>query len=138
MDDGKLVPDSVVIGMIDNALNVHSGIRGVIFDGFPRTITQAEALDSLLASRESVIKKVIILDVNEEELSKRLEKRGEQSGRSDDTAQTISKRITEYKLKTQPVALFYENQGKTTHIEGIGNVDDIYTTICTAIDAAIL
>ncbi len=133
MDEGKLVPDIIVIGMIDNALNVHSGIKGVIFDGFPRTITQAEALDSLLLSRDSYIKKVIILNVEEVELAARLLKRGEHSGRSDDNLTTINKRINEYKNKTAPVASYYELQNKVTHIVGLGNVDDIFTNICNAV-----
>jgi Adenylate kinase (EC 2.7.4.3) len=134
IDNGKLVPDEVVIGMINNAMNVHSGIKGLIFDGFPRTIQQAEALDMLLINRDTEIHKVILLEVEESELIKRLVKRGEQSGRSDDNAETIQKRIVEYKLKTEPVAAYYKTQNKVVLINGIGNIDDIYTNICNAID----
>lgn len=136
MDKGHLVPDEVVIGMINNALNVHSSIKGVIFDGFPRTLPQAEALDKLLEKRNDAIKKVIFLEVEEEELINRLTKRGEVSGRSDDNRETIQKRIVEYRTKTEPVGAYYDTQCKLARIPGIGNVDDIFSSICKVLDEA--
>ena len=102
MDKGQLVPDEVVIGMIDSSLDKHTDAKGFLFDGFPRTVAQAEALDKLLSLKKTAISKVIALDVLEEELVKRLLKRGETSGRSDDTNEAvIRKRFLVYKTETR-------------------------------------
>ncbi|HVG42806.1 MAG TPA: adenylate kinase [Chitinophagaceae bacterium] len=127
MDKGQLVPDEVVIGMIDSSLAHHQGALGFLFDGFPRTVAQAEALDKLLALRKTSICKVIALEVTEEELVRRLLLRGETSGRSDDNSEeVIRKRFTVYKNETEPVASYYEAQDKLKKINGIGTVDEIF------------
>lgn len=136
MDEGTLVPDEVVIGMISNKLDANKDAKGFIFDGFPRTVAQAEALDSLLESKESAISGMIALEVTDAELEQRLLKRGESSGRPDDAnPEVIRKRIKEYNDKTAPVAGFYKNQNKFTSINGIGAVEDIFASINAVIDA---
>ena len=135
MDKGQLVPDEVVIGMIGSCVDKHSEAKGFLFDGFPRTIAQAEALDNLLSLKKTSITKVIALDVIEEELVKRLVKRGETSGRSDDTnEEVIRKRFLVYKNETEPVADYYKQQGKFEAIKGIGTVEEIFDAIVTVID----
>lgn len=129
MDEGQLVPDEVVIGMIDSKLNEHPDARGIIFDGFPRTVAQAKSLDKLLELRSTEIHTLIALDVPDEELKKRLLQRGIDSGRSDDNEATILKRIVEYKNKTKPVADYYDAQDKLEHVKGVGTVDTIFKAI---------
>jgi adenylate kinase len=135
MDEGKLVPDAVVIGMISNKLDANKDAEGFIFDGFPRTVAQAEALDSLLESKDSSISGMIALEVNDDELERRLLERGKKSGRPDDAnPEVIRKRIKEYNDKTAPVAGFYKNQDKFKSINGIGSIDQIYDAIDTVIE----
>ena len=130
MDEGQLVPDAVVIGMISNKLDANKDAQGFIFDGFPRTVAQAEALDELLASKGSAISGMIALEVNDQELEQRLLKRGETSGRPDDAnPEVIRKRIKEYNDKTAPVAGFYQKKNKFTSINGIGSIDGIFESI---------
>lgn len=130
MDEGQLVPDEVVIGMISNMLDESKDANGFIFDGFPRTVAQAEALDNLLESRQKSISGMIALIVDEEELEKRLLSRGKESGRPDDANQEIiRKRIQEYKSKTTPVANYYDNQGKLQSIKGVGSIEEIAESI---------
>jgi adenylate kinase len=130
MDDGKLVPDAVVIGMISNKLDANKDVKGFIFDGFPRTVAQAEALDTLLASKNSAISGMIALEVDDDELERRLLLRGKDSGRPDDAnPEVIRKRIKEYNDKTAPVAGFYKGQDKFTSINGVGSVDEIFAQI---------
>jgi adenylate kinase len=134
MDEGTLVPDEVVIGMISNKLDANKDAKGFIFDGFPRTVAQAEALDSLLESKNSAISGMIALEVTDSELEQRLLLRGKSSGRPDDAnPEVIRKRIKEYNDKTAPVAGFYKNQNKFTSINGIGAVEDIFKSICDVI-----
>jgi adenylate kinase len=134
MDEGVLVPDSVVIGMISNKLDANKDAKGFIFDGFPRTVAQAEALDELLESKDSEISGMIALEVTDVELEQRLLLRGKSSGRPDDAnPEVIRKRIKEYNDKTAPVAGFYKNQNKFTSINGIGAVEDIFESICDVI-----
>ncbi|MDB5128773.1 adenylate kinase [Mucilaginibacter sp.] len=134
MDEGILVPDSVVIGMISNKLDANKDAKGFIFDGFPRTVAQAEALDELLESKDSEISGMIALEVTDVELEQRLLLRGKSSGRPDDAnPEVIRKRIKEYNDKTAPVAGFYKNQNKFTSINGIGAVEDIFESICDVI-----
>ncbi|HEU4575356.1 MAG TPA: adenylate kinase [Chitinophagaceae bacterium] len=136
MDKGQLVPDEVVIGMIDSSLEHHKGAIGFLFDGFPRTVAQAEALDKLLALKKSSIHVVLALEVGEQELVNRLLNRGKTSGRSDDTDETvIRKRLTVYNNETAPVAEYYKKTGKLQSIKGEGSVDDIFASLCGAIDA---
>jgi adenylate kinase len=135
MDEGILVPDEVVIGMISNKLDSNKDANGFIFDGFPRTVAQAEALDELLKSKSSAISGMIALVVNDDELEKRLLNRGKDSGRPDDAnPEVIRKRIVEYNSKTAPVANYYKDQNKFTSINGIGTVDEIFTSICNVVD----
>ena len=135
MDKGQLVPDEVVIGMIDSCIEKHHHAKGFLFDGFPRTVAQAEALDKLLALKKTSITKVIALDVVEEELIKRLVKRGETSGRSDDTnEEVIRRRFAVYKDETEPVADYYKQQQKFETITGIGTVDEIFKAVSTLIE----
>ena len=130
MDDGKLVPDEVVIGMISNKLKENPDANGFIFDGFPRTVAQAEALDTLLQHHNEHISGMISLEVGDEELEKRLLLRGKDSGRADDAnPEVIRKRIAEYKSKTTPVANFYSEQGKLNTVYGIGSIDEIFSNI---------
>jgi adenylate kinase len=138
MDKGQLVPNEVVIGMIDSSLEKHQGAKGFLFDGFPRTVAQAEALDKLLSLKKTSINKVIALEVVEEELIKRLVKRGETSGRSDDTnEEVIRKRFAVYKDETEPVADYYKQQQKFEVIRGLGTIDEIFKAIDTLIEAEI-
>ncbi len=135
MDKGQLVPDEVVIGMISSALDANPTAKGFLFDGFPRTSAQAEALDNLLALKDTGINVMLALDVTEEELVKRLLKRGETSGRSDDTNEVVIRaRITEYHNKTAVVADYYKQFDKVVMVKGEGTVDDIFTALCTEID----
>ncbi|MGN6401679.1 MAG: adenylate kinase [Flavisolibacter sp.] len=135
MDKGQLVPDEVVIGMIDSSLEKHADARGFLFDGFPRTIAQAEALDKLLSLKKTGICKVLALEVTEDELVKRLVKRGETSGRSDDTnEEVIRRRFSVYKNETEPVAEYYAAQDKLERLHGEGTVDEIFEKISTCIE----
>ncbi|MFK7905807.1 MAG: adenylate kinase [Chitinophagales bacterium] len=136
MDAGNLVPDEVVIGMIRNKLDARAGeVEGFIFDGFPRTVAQAEALDALLVERDLKIDVLLSLKVSEEELVKRLLERGATSGRADDTNEGIIRnRVVEYETKTAPVADFYAEQGKLIILNGIGSIEDISEALCKEID----
>ncbi len=130
MDKGLLVPDEVVIGMIEHKLEAHQGGPGFIFDGFPRTIAQAAALDRLLEQHQTCITAMIALVVDEEELTRRLLLRGQTSGRSDDQDEAlIRRRVVEYNEKTAPVAGYYQQQSKFKAIDGIGDVAFIFDQI---------
>jgi adenylate kinase len=138
MDKGQLVPDEVVIGMISSALEENPDIKGFLFDGFPRTSAQAQALDNLLDLKKSAIGVMLALDVSEEELVTRLLKRGETSGRSDDNnEQVIRARITEYHNKTAPVADYYKKYNKVVLIKGEGTIEEIFDDLCKEIDSRI-
>lgn len=136
MDRGILVPDEVVIGMISSALSNNKDAKGFLFDGFPRTQAQAEALDKLLWFNLTEINVVIALEVSEEELVKRLLNRGLTSGRPDDAnEQVVRERIVEYKRKTSIVADYYQSFKKLVTVKGEGTVDEIFDAICKEIDA---
>ncbi len=136
MDKGELVPDSVVIGMIGNKVKANPEAKGFIFDGFPRTVAQAEALDTLLTDNNTAISGMISLEVGEEELVGRLLNRGETSGRADDKDESIIRnRIDVYNKTTTPVAAFYKAQDKLNTVEGVGSVEEIFGTISTVIDS---
>ena len=136
MDKGQLVPDEVVIGMISYALDDNPGANGFLFDGFPRTSAQAQALDKLLELKHTSINVMLALDVTEEELVKRLVKRGETSGRTDDNnEQVIRTRIIEYNKKTSPVAEYYKKANKVVMIKGEGTVEEIFAGLTKEIDA---
>ena len=135
MDKGQLVPDEVVIGMISSALDSNPDAVGFLFDGFPRTSNQAEALDNLLEQKNYFIKVMLALDVSEQELVKRLVKRGETSGRPDDSnEQVIRTRIQEYHKKTSPVADYYKKQNKVILVKGEGSVENIFNILTKEID----
>ena len=135
MDNGILVPDEVVIGMISSALEANPRIKGFLFDGFPRTYAQAEALDKLLALHKTNIALVLALEVGEEELVKRLLNRGLTSGRPDDVNElVIRERIIEYERKTTVVADYYREEDKVVSIAGEGSVEAIFDALCHAID----
>lgn len=130
MDNGKLVPDEVVIGMVDDFLNANTDAKGFIFDGFPRTVAQAEALDQLLKQHDTQINCMVMLDVPEQELIRRILERGKTSGRADDqNEEKINTRIQEYLSKTLPVADFYEKQDKMAKINGVGSIEQIFDSI---------
>ncbi len=136
MDSGQLVPDSVVIGMIRSALRNNPDAEGFLFDGFPRTVAQSEALDELLAENHSEINAVLALEVSEDELIARLLNRGKTSGRSDDVnEQIIRARITEYENKTSPVAEYYDQFEKVVRLKGEGDVESIFEALCNEIEA---
>jgi len=135
MDKGQLVPDEVVIGMIDAAVTNNPQASGFLFDGFPRTKAQSEALDELLSKKGAAIDVVLALDVTEGELIKRLLNRGLTSGRSDDTKEEVIRaRIAEYHNKTSAVADYYKQFGKVVFIKGEGTVDEIFDALRTEID----
>lgn len=136
IDKGQLIPDEL---MVDILASVYDSFgkehKGVIFDGFPRTIPQAEALKTMLAERGHGIAAMIELDVPEDELMKRLLLRGQQSGRSDDNAETIQKRLTVYHNQTAPLIDWYAKEGLHHHIDGLGDLDRISSDIFAVIDA---
>jgi len=135
MSKGQLVPDEVVIEMISSALDNNPKAHGFLFDGFPRTTAQAEALDKLLAQKGTSIAIVLALQVSENELTKRLLNRGLSSGRSDDAdEEVIRSRYTEYEKKTAAVADYYKKYGKVIYIKGEGDVDEIFISLCKEID----
>lgn len=131
---GQLVPDEVVIGMLANVLDSKNDVAGVIFDGFPRTIAQGQALEKILKERGEEISVVVNLDVEEPELIDRLIKRGQLSGRSDDNLETIKSRLDVYKNQTSPLKEYYMQSGKLSTIKGMGTVDDIFARIAEAVD----
>lgn len=135
IDKGQLVPDEVVIGMVDSYFDLHKDARGFLFDGFPRTVAQARALDRLLELKKTSISAVLALEVNEEELVKRLLNRGKTSGRSDDTDESvIRKRFSVYTEETSPVAEHYRKARKFHPIEGVGSVDIIFARLSEVIE----
>ena len=135
MDKGQLVPDEVVIGMISSALDNNPHAKGFLFDGFPRTVAQAEALDNLLKLKDTQINAMISLLVSEEELVKRLLNRGLTSGRSDDTNEEIIRaRIVEYRNKTSVVADYYKQFEKLAEIKGEGSIDEIFEALQNEIE----
>ena len=135
MDHGKLVPDEIVIGMVEDKIKSTTDSNGFIFDGFPRTVPQAESLDSLLESVNSAISVMVMLEVDEEELKVRLRNRAKVSGRTDDQdEEKIKTRILEYREKTLPVAAFYKSQNKLVAIDGVGSIETIFGNISNVLD----
>lgn len=135
MDKGQLVPDEVVIGMISTALEANPTAKGFLFDGFPRTEAQSEALDKLLLLKKTSIGVMLALQVTEDELVKRLLNRGLTSGRSDDTNEEVIKaRIREYETKTAVVADYYRKFDKVVEVKGEGSVEEIFGALCGEID----
>lgn len=135
MDEGNLVPDEVVIGMVDETIKENEGVKGFIFDGFPRTVTQASALDHLLEEKGNPITGMVALDVPEDELVKRIKNRGKTSGRVDDQEdRKIQNRIQVYKDETLPVANYYGKKGRYVQISGVGEIEEIFDQICEKIE----
>lgn len=134
ISEGNLVPDAITIAMLEEEINKNTQAKGFIFDGFPRTVAQAEALDAFLASINSQITGVLALDVTEDELKQRIAKRQEVSGRADDAADKLTKRIEEYFHKTIHVLPYYEKQNKLSRVNGIGDIDAIFQSLTEIID----
>lgn len=135
MDKGELVPDSVVIGMIESKLDQNPEAKGFIFDGFPRTTAQAKALDELLSRKKTTINLMLALEVEKDELVRRLQGRGKISGRADDQdINIIENRINVYNRETAPVIDYYNNQGKFRAVQGMGSIEEIFGRLCDAID----
>ncbi|MBT8190989.1 MAG: adenylate kinase [Saprospiraceae bacterium] len=134
MDAGKLVPDEVTIGMLENRVNETNNQKGYILDGFPRTINQSEALDKFFESRNTEVTHLLALEVTDEEIIKRLLERGKTSGRPDDANEEVIKdRIVEYNAKTSQVFDYYAKQEKSQSVNGIGSIDEIFGRLCDAL-----
>lgn len=134
IDQGQLIPDSLMIDILANVFDSFKDSKGVIFDGFPRTIAQAEALKSMLKERNQEVSIMLDLDVPEDELMTRLIKRGKESGRADDNEETIKKRLVVYHSQTAPLIDWYKNEGKYQHINGVGTMEGIFADIVAAIE----
>jgi adenylate kinase len=134
MNSGALVPDEITIAMLQEEVSKNPNAGGFLFDGFPRTVPQAEALDNFMKKNGTAIHHVIALDVNEAELRGRIAKRRAESNRVDDEEEKLNKRVTEYFSKTVHVLPYYEKQGRLKTINGIGAIDDIYKNICRILD----
>lgn len=136
MDNGLLVPDEVVIGMIDNKIKANKSAAGFIFDGFPRTVPQAGSLDQMCSLNGIAISGMIALGVDEEELAKRIQLRSQTSGRADDQdPELIRQRIAEYNKKTAPVADYYSKQNKFHEVNGMNSIDQVFADICKVVDS---
>ena len=135
IDQGQLIPDDLMVSILASVYDSFGDHKGVIFDGFPRTIPQAEALKKMLDERGDKVAAMIELDVPEEELMKRLLLRGQQSGRADDNEETIKKRLVVYHSQTQPIIEWYDKEGLHYHIDGLGDLDRIFDDICKVIDS---
>lgn len=133
IDQGQLLPDALIIDILASVLDSLKDSKGVIFDGFPRTIPQAEALKKMLSERGQDVSVMLDLDVPEDELIDRLIKRGQESGRADDNLETIKKRLTVYSEQTSPLKDFYKAEGKYQHINGVGSMDAIFDEIASVI-----
>jgi|SRR5690349_22331922 len=139
MNKGNLVPDQVVIDMVDDKISSSGKISGIIFDGFPRTIAQAKALDNLLAKKNAPIKILVELVVPEDELRKRLAERAVKENRPDDAKPAvIENRIAVYKAETAAVADYYKKENKYSSVVGVGEIDAIFKNICVEIDKSLL
>jgi adenylate kinase len=136
IEKGELVPDSVTIGMLRNKVEAHPEVQGYIFDGFPRTVAQAKALDALLAETGEEITGLVMLDVPDQEIVTRLLDRGKTSGRADDTDTSIIRnRIDVYKSETTPVFDHYAAQGKASKVNGVGAISAIFDRLCRQVEA---
>ena len=134
IDQGQLIPDELMIDILASVFDSFKDSKGVIFDGFPRTIAQAEALKKMLAERGQDVTVMVDLEVPEDELMTRLIKRGKDSGRADDNEETIKKRLHVYHSQTAPLIDWYKNEKKYQHINGLGTMEGIFADICEAVD----
>jgi adenylate kinase len=137
INQGQLVPDELVIDMFADLLDNSPPCKGYVFDGFPRTLSQAKALDQILTERNTSVAAVLNLSVEEEELIQRLLKRGEYAGRSDDNLETIKNRLIVYQERTEPLKEYYKKKGKLFKIKGVGSIEDVFENIMEAIDRLI-
>ena len=136
IDQGQLIPDELMVSILASVYDGFGrGHKGVIFDGFPRTIPQAEALKAMLAERGDKVAAMIELDVPEDELMKRLLLRGQLAGRADDNEETIKKRLVVYHEQTQPLIDWYAKEGLHHHIDGLGEMERIFQDICAVVDS---
>ena len=135
---GNLIPDEVMIGKLSELMEQRNGVKGFILDGFPRTIAQGEALDTMMYKHNEKVSIVISLEVEEEELINRILKRGENSGRSDDNRETVELRLKVYHERTEPLKNFYIEQGKLVKVQGEGDIDEIFESITTIIDRLLI
>ncbi len=134
IDSGELVPDDLLIDILDDAINSYSGVNGYIFDGFPRTIRQADEFEELLKGKKQEVSLVLALRVEDEEIIKRLLKRAQEQGRVDDTREVIENRLKVYRRQTEPLIEYYKNKGKFESVHGTGTIDEIFNSICEVID----
>lgn len=134
IDNGRLIPDELMIDILADVFDRFEDSKGVIFDGFPRTIAQADALKAMLKARGQEVSVMLDLEVPEDELMTRLIKRGQESGRADDNEETIKKRLVVYHSQTAPLIEWYKNDGIYRHINGVGTMDGIFADICKVID----
>jgi len=133
---GELVPDEVTIGMLTNKVIANPDVKGYIFDGYPRNINQAEALDKLLAEMKTEVSGLVALKVDDEEIVKRILNRGKTSGRADDNDEGIIRnRIDIYKGETRPVYDYYAPAQKAFEVDGVGSIEEIFGRLCQCIDA---
>jgi len=134
INKGDLVPDALLIAILENVFDSNPGTNGFVFDGFPRTLPQAEAFDKMLKRRKCKIHQVISLDVPVEELLSRLLNRAREQGRTDDTEEVIKKRLLIYHKHTKPLVSYYQKKGIFTEIYGVGSINDIFQELCRIID----
>jgi len=139
MEKGELVPDEVTVGMLRNKVEANLDVAGYIFDGFPRTLAQSEALDSLMEEKNTTITVLLMLEVPDREIINRILERGKTSGRADDLNDSIiQNRIDVYKSETSPVYEYYKEQGKAERVNGVGSIEDIFSRLCSEIDQVAL
>lgn len=134
IDNGQLIPDALMVDILASVYDGMCPCEGVIFDGFPRTVPQAEALKSMLAQRGTEVSAMLELDVPDEMLMERLINRGKTSGRADDNAETIRKRLDVYYNQTAPLIEWYEKEGKRNAVKGYGEIEEINAALCAVID----
>jgi adenylate kinase len=134
VERGELVPDEVLVEILEAGIESQGDTKGIIFDGYPRTMQQAEDIDKIMDRRSDDIDLVLGLEVDDEEIIKRLLKRAEIEGRKDDTRDVIENRIKVYNDQTQPLINFYKQKGKYKSVEGIGTIDEIFVNICRVVE----
>jgi len=135
---GELVSDELLVAILEDAIDAHKNVDGFIFDGFPRTIQQADDLKKILAARNSKVSAVIALQVNHDEIIKRLLNRAKLEGRKDDTHEVIENRLKVYENQTKPLCDFYHDENLLSRVEGIGSIDDIFDSLCTVINQNVI
>lgn len=135
IESGELVPDELLIDILDDAMQQFKNVKGFVFDGFPRTCQQAKDFDALLKKKNEQVSLVLALDVDNNEIIGRLLKRAEMEGRPDDTRDVIENRLSVYNKQTQPLIKFYKEQNKFTSVHGIGSIEKIFNSICAVIDS---